>query len=428
MGSPIPGKLWAYHVTEAARFFSTRYCETEKSSIAELERIACSRFTEDVRALHLDFRLVCHKLDFERHFLDDLDHSLDPCVGIQIEPKSLIEKLNIIFKRMKNLSEFLICGPAPIAGMGHGQFTLNPWPTNDSGKHAVFAPIYENFLAHYHVVNFEILETIVPRILDALHVRDRGLDKFSLVGFSTYSWQEMLIPSAPTLGCVLSLPSIQSLTRLELELAMLEEASLGSIACVARIIEHTPQLQHLKVHAGPTDLTFSTSHEEYSPLLEVLGINPPFRLQSLDLEGVITGSKITLDDIVRVHTTTLRRMVLNHVNLHAPNYIRVLFKSLAVADLDYFAVRNMWCHNRFWLCPSTLQTTMKPDEVLSHYVADEDDASAAYVGFVYISLEVYKHTKWIIHDATAKNHGKVWMRRSLLSVVEQVDCGGIRDA
>ena len=360
-----------------------------------------------------------------------MDHTREPCVdiGARMCPTLLFIKFATIFDKMTNLRKLEICGPQVAHGFSDELLTL-AWRTtyNLDRRYVVFMPSSHYGYAHYHVISLIPLERIFHILLSAMPRKVLKLQEFSILGFTKTFWQSLLLRTHPLLMDLVKLQSVRRLTSLSLELDLFTHISSEALETVVKLIEDNPCLRNLGISAGPPDTSFKIANEYWSPMLDLLGRRAPFRLHTLRLDGLVTCNTTTLDRIVRQHSHTLRRLVLDHTNFRAPNSLRAFFIGLAETDINYFASRYFLCHNRSWLCGSTIYYSLKlPDEVLWNDGDSSTEMDESYLGWICVTWDVADCSDWIKYDNSDGRRGQEWMRDHFLSVVEQVDCGGISD-
>ena len=78
-----------------------------------------------------------------------------------------------------------------------------------------------------------------------------------------------------------------------------------------------------------------------------LSFKPSLFLHTLKLHQVHASGKCTVDQVIRVHTPTLREVYLDDIWLEPPNVARDLFEALASANLEYLGLRRFYWRKKF---------------------------------------------------------------------------------
>jgi hypothetical protein len=227
--------------------------------------------------------------------------------------------------------------------------------------------------------------------------------------------------------CGLGMPNLTTLN-LELEMEIPSSSLMPRILVTA--LEGCPKLQVLKLHPGPnTSLDFEKRSDNWAPLLQLLGTDPPFRLRTLEVNGLVTSTTApTLDRVIDVHASTLRRIRLHHLNFHYPNSPRAFFTALSKADIRYFATRCFKLHNRSFIRNSTLACIEWEDEVLNFDVVNGVSKDESYRDWVEIDWKIHHGDKELLYDYEEWTGHARPMEGVFMSVVEQVISGAIRDS
>jgi hypothetical protein len=143
----------------------------------------------------------------------------------------------------------------------------------------------------------------------------------------------------------------------------------------------------------------------------------------------------TLDCIVNVHASTLRRIRLHHLNFHHPNSLHAFFTALSKADIRYFSTRWFKLHNRGYIRSSTLSYIESDDEVLEFddetLESDGEEGvlkkDQSYRDWVEIDWKIHKEDKELLYDYEEWTGHARPIKEIFMSVVEQVISGAIRD-
>jgi hypothetical protein len=184
----------------------------------------------------------------------------------------------------------------------------------------------------------------------------------------------------------------------------------------------------LRVRSGPRSIReYRDSSEKWAPLLQQLGGDPPFRLQTLELDGLVSSqSAPTLDHIIETHSPTLRRLVLEHTNFHYPNTLRAFFYALSRSNVNYYKTNWLYIHQRTYLLPSTLCFIVVPDEVLTHsqVVATDDESCLDWVRVIW---DVNGYDVPLIYDNEDDWYGENWMKNCFMNALAAINCGAVKD-
>ena len=238
------------------------------------------------------------------------------------------------------------------------------------------------------------------------------------------TWQSNLSLETSVLKILAAAPGFRSLTKLDLELELSTNTSDVAIKTVVKLIKDNSKLQHLKLCAAPdVDPQPRTLTKHWSTLLDLLGTNPPFRLRSFDLDGLTTSGTTTLDRIIRVHSRTLRRVVLSNTRFLRPNSLRAFYAAMAETRLEYLAMKGFLMHDRHWIVNSNFTCQYRPDEVLDW----SESLDEAYIGWIDLTWDQADHRDWVIYNNEEGARDEYWMQDKLLEVVAMVDCGGIQE-
>ena len=268
------------------------------------------------------------------------------------------------------------------------------------------------------------MRSIFDSMMNAIRYSGLHLDNFQVIGFALSSWQSALAPTMRLLNVMTELPRMQVLTHLELEMDMITDNSNCAILSVVKLIENNANLQGLRLSTAlPLVTSFKTANEYWSPLLDVLGHAPPFRLHKLDLDGLVTCGSITLDQIIKVHASTLRHITLDHVNFRSPNSIRSFFTAMACTDVDFFATRNFWMYERSsWLSGGSFRYKQHADEVLECSEIFTAGKDAANFGWTDIKWESFSHEQWATWNSRSGKHVNNQIKERMRNVIAMIDC------
>ncbi|KAJ4376026.1 hypothetical protein N0V83_001306 [Neocucurbitaria cava] len=245
----------------------------------------------------------------------------------------------------------------------------------------------------------------------------------AILDFTTNVWQATIPWTMPVLTSLVKASSLRWLTSLELDLELFTDTSDEGMTQIVSLIKRNKMLKHLRLRAGINlDPHLRPPSKNWSPLLDLLGTDrPPFRLQTLDLDGLITSGTTTLDRIINIHAPTLRRIVLNHINLRRPNSLRAFFAALTKTGLNFFATNNFLINDTFWLSDGVLKIHSKPDEVLT----GSSESDQTYKDWVHITWHTKRRDEWAIYDNVNGAYGELWMKDMIWGVIHSMDFSDI---
>lgn len=270
----------------------------------------------------------------------------------------------------------------------------------------------------------------ISRLVNRAQVALPHLEMLRILGFANSNWQSSLASSEWILNEVAYFPALQDLTTLDLQLEMFPHDDNRCMLSLAKIMGRNPKLEVLRIRSGPNvDEDYRISTENWAPLLLCLGDNPPFRLRTLEIDGLVTSRTApTLDQIVKAHSPTLSRLVLEHTNFHFPNTLRAFFYALADSNLNYYQSTWLYLHQRTMLVASTLSFLHVADEVLrrTHHRAIGKDEG--YSGWVHITWDVSSEDTPLVYQNLDGWYGEDWMRNCFLSTISSLNSGAIRDS
>jgi hypothetical protein len=327
------------------------------------------------------------------------------------------------------LRKIIIRAPAAVEGV-HDRFFHRLLP--DFGDARPFPDLYFNAPSrhedHQHVLNAgsmrDLFTTIIHTIRDYL---PRAIQEFEVVGFADADWASALVPTEWVYTDMLSMPALQNMTTLDLQFEMFTDCTSDIISAVVKAIEKNASLQVLKLHAGPRSIWHFTERNEYwAPLLQLLGTDPPFRLRTFEIGGLVTSTKApTLNRIVEVHASSLRRVVFEDINFHFPNTLRAFCERLANTDINYFSTNRLLFHERSYLVSSLIQYAELSDEVLQWEVDDSEDEEKgkdeSYRGWTAVRWVRQTPYTLLIYENVDGSKGEKWMRERFLDIVRQID-------
>lgn len=269
----------------------------------------------------------------------------------------------------------------------------------------------------------------VSQLVHRVQVAVPCLERFRIIGFAESEWQSNLVSARRVLEAMAHVPAIRHLNVLDLQLEIFPQNNPKCLSNLVKITERSVNLKVLRIRSGPNvDKNYRVSSEKWAPLLHQLGVNPPFRLETLEIDGLVTSkSAPTLDRVIKAHSLTLRRLILEHTNFHSPNTLRAFFYALADSNVNYYRSNWLYLHQRTMLVASTLSFYVVPDEVLhsdsGKIIKKEDTSSWDWI-----------HVTWDIRESLPlvyDNHDgwweEDWMRDCFLSTISSINSGAIRD-
>ncbi|CAO2652084.1 Nn.00g003670.m01.CDS01 [Neocucurbitaria sp. VM-36] len=409
----------------AKRFFTHRHCRTTERSIAHLEAVVKSRFARHIRSIVIKMCVEWRLSRILRKGPESFGYIIPPCSSARACLKSLCSNLTTIFKYTTHLNTLKILAPSKPYEVTNAYLGLplmhqvpEPGPFN-----------WPNINTYNHGVSLYISRMMFLSIIMAMKESNQRLHVLAILDFTNTTWQSLIPLTIPMLKSLVRTPSLQWLIRLELDVELFTDTSDDAITDIVELIRRNEKLQHLKLWAGPNlEARFKFPSEHWSSLLDLLGTEPPpFRLCTLDLDGLITSGTTTLDRIIDVHAPTIRRVSLNHISFRIPNSIRAFFAAMARTNLNYFAINNFWMHDRCWMRGSTMTLQRRPDEVLEWHGDGSSHADETYMDWIEVTWNGASYNDWVIYDNVNGTRSENWMKDRMLSVVEMVDCGSIED-
>lgn len=281
-----------------------------------------------------------------------------------------------------------------------------------------------------HITDSISRSKIIQAILGTLQVSTDSLEAIVVYNMQYSLWHPQHRLTKNILECTGKLPSISTLTMIDLQLNLhWDTPPLGFIA-LTKVLLSATNLQRLGIRPGTNiEHFFRIGNTHWEPLLELLGVLAKFRLHALCLFGVTTSGNVTVDQIVNLHSTTLRRFVFANTHFRRPNSIRALFVALSKVEvLEYVAFKDFWLHDHCWLAGATISETEVADESLSWRSKKRRSKDESFKDWVIIEYALSSRREWIEWDNEDGKYEKGWIREGMLEVVDMVDCGAIEDA
>ncbi|RYN95369.1 hypothetical protein AA0119_g8695 [Alternaria tenuissima] len=202
------------------------------------------------------------------------------------------------------------------------------------------------------------------------------------------------------------------------------------------MIESNANLKSLHLSAGPSSCQrWLSRSENWAPLLRLLGSSPPFRLRSLELDGLVTSTSApTLARIINVHSSSIRRVVLRHTNFHYPNTLREFFTACANSDIHYYRSESLLFHETSMLVGTSLSFRVfedEEDELHREWSGEEDldqcdllDTACQDWG----EGRFPSGRDMLVYDNENGQNGDDWMNRAFMAGVAMIQDGALIDS
>ncbi|KAJ6280067.1 hypothetical protein J3E71DRAFT_344720 [Bipolaris maydis] len=420
----------AQHIdhTFAQAHFHHRVCKTTNRSIGNLERLNIPRFVKHIHTLEIRLDLGSHI----RQLGEEGTTTLDGLVTLEILNEArLFAVLESIFKQALQLRELIIRAPEGQVYTKDGNLMARRLPEDyedmcdgelggllilHSGQHP---STRANAICDFVFQLVRCTQTAAP-CLEVLRILD----------FAKSEWQSWLASAESILEGMAYFPVLQNLTTIDLQLEMFPSSENICMLNLVEITKQNPNLEVLRIRTSPRSIRYyRTSSEIWAPLLQQLGSDPPFRLRTLEFDGLISSeSAPTLDRIVDTHSPTLRRLVLQHTNFHHPNTLHALFSSLANSNVNYFESNWLYLHRGYYLLASRVYFQMIFDEVMEPIFlhAHECNDESCW-DWVEVFWDVSSFDTPVVFDNEDGWHGEGWMKHWFMNTVASINCGAIRD-
>jgi len=314
-------------------------------------------------------------------------------------------QFSAIFSRLPNLKNLMISAPGyqPDSIYNAHNSTAAPYLYSLSFPDMKFALSEDEKKRHVHTIDVESYQTLLDSLVGIAQVTLPKSEQISTVNFPVPRWQPTLAgasdrpkdvnvikqPSVSTIQCttqchdyqrnslsqnktdmpkeMIRRPFLQIMTTLDLQLNVFTRTTGAILEKVGGLIRSNPNLKVLKLCAGPRMCsTYRIPNDHWAPLLKALGSGPPFRLDTLELGGLVTSTTApTLARVVETHSPTLRRLVLEHTSFGYPNTLRAFFNTLVKSEVRYYAWRDFLVDQTSYLIDSQLKFWIVGDEVLT---------------------------------------------------------------
>ncbi|OAG17339.1 hypothetical protein CC77DRAFT_287814 [Alternaria alternata] len=414
--------------------FSRRRCRTTIASVARLEALSCTRFAKRIRALEVYTIFDCQPSRF-----GDLATG-KPCARAAISPSEVPWMFGRIFQRLSNLKNFVFRAPPGLWGMCDEELTneLPLFGVSETYPHLRFGPRYHFGLQgprHNHVIDTRSIASLGYTLISSLQHAKQQLDSFKVLGFADSKWQMKLTSYPLLLYSMRRVCALRALTCLKLQLDMLalENESMTSLVMM---IESNANLKSLHLSAGPSSCQrWLSRSENWAPLLRLLGSSPPFRLRSLELDGLVTSTSApTLARIINVHSSSIRRVVLRHTNFHYPNTLREFFTACANSDIHYYRSESLLFHETSMLVGTSLSFRVfedEEDELHREWSGEEDLDQCDLLDTAcqdWVEVRFPSGRDMLVYDNENGQNGDDWMNRAFMAGVAMIQDGALIDS
>ncbi|KAA8621749.1 hypothetical protein PtrSN002B_008281 [Pyrenophora tritici-repentis] len=281
-------------------------------------------------------------------------------------------------------------------------------------------------MGHHHTVNVASYRALLNGLVHTMCFELPQLEQFSIMNFAKSRWHSNLAGTPYILQELTMRPVPQALTTLDLQLDMSTHNTGLHLAQVSELIGRNPNLKVFKLCAGP-DMEFyhRLYNKNWAHLLEALGSDPPFRLHTLEIDGLIASTTApTLDRIIDVHSSNLRRLVLKNTNFCPPNSLGAFFNALANSEVRYYAWKQFMVPQAICLMSSRLLCSIVPDEALTptYYngLAPESDKD-----WVHITRDFVDNDGLFVWDDYDESMEKGGIKSAFRGVGIAIKCGAI---
>jgi hypothetical protein len=188
------------------------------------------------------------------------------------------------------------------------------------------------------------------------------------------------------------------------------------------LLRHTRHLESLKLSLIDTwfgDRFTGSPDRRSDEIMRALGKNPVFSLESLELRGLTADSRVTFSQVLGAHAKTLRFLILDEVELRAPNTTLAFYSALADLDLQYYRTSNFRSRAGYVVACKVRDTNIE-DEVLEWDSASMEK-DETYKGWVLHSRECKRPEDWLVYDWRHGHNVKEEMTNSRV----MVECGAL---
>lgn len=336
-----------------------------------------------------------------------------------------------IFKQALQLRELIIRAPEGQVYTKDGHLMARPVPEDyeEMCDDELEGLLILHSGQHQSIDAYTICDFVSQLIRCTQTIASR-LEMLRILDFAKSEWQSWLASAESILDGMTYVPVLQNLTTIDLQLEMFPSRENICMSSLVEITKQNANLKVLKVRTSPRSIRYyRTSSEDWAPLLQQLGSDPPFRLRTLEFDGLISSeSAPAMDRIVNTHNPTLRRLVMEHTNFHYPNTLHALFSSLARSNVNYFKSNWLYLHRGYYLLALRVYFQTIFDEVIEPTIRhiDECDDESCW-DWVEVFWDVSSFDTPLVFDNEDGWHGEGWMRHCFMNTVASINCGAIRD-
>ncbi|RMZ70345.1 hypothetical protein GMOD_00000424 [Pyrenophora seminiperda CCB06] len=368
-------------------------CRTTRTSLAYIKAVSGSRFAPRIRTLEIFIDLEC---------IPKRPGTWPACMIATIYGLEARIFFKSLFQRMRAPSLDSLLRPG------------------------IFIDLWEiEYMGHDHTMDPVSYRSLLDELIHAALDEIQRLEHFSILGYTVSQWQSVLAETKTILQSITATPDLQTLTTLNLELEMYTDTTDCMLKKIGKIIGRNSNLNVLKLDAGPETHPYCKSNKHWVPLIWLLGSDPPFRLQTLEIDGLVASSTApSLAHIIKTHSPSLRRLVLRNTNFGPLNTIRAFFEALAESEVRYYAWKMFLVH-RAGSCSFLTSSHLVYEEV--EVLASEVDIDTTptysldteWVNIIWQNVPLHKMSVW--DDLRLKGDIKAAFR----NVVMAMDCGAI---
>ncbi|KAG9193992.1 hypothetical protein G6011_04027 [Alternaria panax] len=222
---------------------------------------------------------------------------------------------------------------------------------NNKFRYALYFP------DHLELLPSELIAIIAQHLPKEYLLTLRSLGNRRISNAINDVFQSNLCFGSIFLNTALDVPALRNLTCLKMQLEMFTFGDNVAMKALAQLLENSANLKSLGLSAGPLSLqTWSQRSENWAPLLQLLGHRPSFRLRTLELDGLATSiTSPTLAQIIHVHSSSIRRLTLKHINFYRPNTLREFYTVCALSSIQYYRPEKFLIHGKRMLCSSVVR-------------------------------------------------------------------------
>ncbi|KAF2126726.1 hypothetical protein P153DRAFT_68739 [Dothidotthia symphoricarpi CBS 119687] len=343
-----------------------------------------------------------------------------------------------ILKRLPNLKHVGIRAPREITGL-EGMDPVFSWQDLYGAFPRSCGLNRPSYIFRWNEVNHQAPCMKFRGILKAIDTVQPKLDCFEITGFSNTVWQSFFAPPVQVAKGMSLMATLRNVTTLVLEFSL--HNFEADTAVPARALRHVistirgnANLQNLTLslapHTDPVFLDPGWAAEIWRPVLKFLATSSPFRLRSLELRGITAATAHTLDDVIRTHSATLRRLVLDTASFRAPNSLHAFFSSLAHSNVEFLSLREIALNG--YLMLEMRIVSMRPlqyDDGLDWEQGGDMDLckDESYRDWIEITLDNSGDLGTMTWDYEGKRYIEGAMMEAMTQVVRMVEDGTIEE-